>query len=156
MKNFIGSVTLLNLLTISSGCAEFQAPTASLGPVGSNPVVSFDMPHGGCRLSVNTDGSGTLGYGALPTSIRIKQGTFNAESLVRDLRAIAMPQTDDINARLPGSIKFGREETLLWFSDKAFAQINFQKALRNAEPPQRIVPNQQHRVAMVENTCQTL
>lgn len=156
MKNYISSVTLLYLLTISGGCAEFQAPTISLGSASSTPLISFDMPHGGCRLSVNSDGSGTLGYGALPTLIRIKKGTFDAESLVRDLRAIAVPQTDDINTRLPGSIKFGREETLLWFSDKELAQINFQKALRNAEPPERIVPNQQHRVAMVENTCQNL
>jgi hypothetical protein len=146
IKNLVASsLTLLCILTTNGWCAEHTMR-----------VVSFDMPHGGCRLSVNSDGSGTLAYGALPSVIRIKQGTFDADALIRELRAIATPQTDDINTRLPGSIQFGSAETLLWFSDKELARINFQKALSNMEPPRPIDAYATDRLGMVENTCRNL
>jgi len=97
------------------------------------PIVTVDMPHGGCRLIVNSDGSGSLTYGALPAWIRVKPGTFQPAALVDELRRVAIPQSGDEHPRPLGSVSFGKSEELFLFSDKELARVNFLKAFSNAE-----------------------
>lgn len=106
-----------------------------LAGAGSPPalIVTFDMPHGGCRLSVNSDGSGSLAYGALPAQIRVKPGTFLPSVLVNELRRVAIPPSDGEQPRPSGSVKFGVSEQLFWFSDRALARGNFLKALASGD-----------------------
>lgn len=97
------------------------------------PLVVFDMPHGGCRLSVNSDGSGSLAYGALPARIRIKPRTFMPSVLLDELKRAVVPRPDGEQSPTAGSVRFGSSEELFWFTDGEMARVNFLKALANAE-----------------------
>jgi hypothetical protein len=114
------------------------------------PIVTFDMPHGGCRLLVNSDGSGSLTYGALPAWIKVKPGTFQPAALVDELRRVAIPQSDGEHPRPPGSVSFGTSEEPFLFGDKELARINFRKALSNAEAPGKM---EEAGASLVEQTC---
>lgn len=98
-------------------------------------IVTLDMPHGGCRLVVRSDGSGSLAYGALPGLIRVKPGTFEPAGLADDLRRVAIPQSDGEHPRPPGTLRFAGSDELYLFADKEFARANFLKALSNAMAP---------------------
>jgi hypothetical protein len=97
------------------------------------PIVVFDMPHGGCRLSVNSDGSGSLAYGALPARVRIKPGTFMPSVLVAELERAVVPRSGGAQSLPSGSVKFGSSEELFWFNDGELSRVHFHKALANAE-----------------------
>lgn len=115
-----------------------------------SPIVSFDMPHGGCRLMVNSDGSGVLSYGALPTQIRVKPGILQPSVLVGKLRGAAIPQFEGERPPRYGSVKFGVSEELFWFDDRELARANIRKALSGVE-----VPGPMSRVgaSFVERVC---
>jgi len=117
------------------------------------PVVAFDMPHGGCRLSVNSDGSGTLAYGALPALIRVKPGTFEPALLADQLRAVAVPLSEGKQTRPVGAVSFAAGEDLYWFSDTEWAQAQFLRALANLQAP--LQPESARAVA-VEKACREL
>lgn len=114
------------------------------------PVVTFDMPHGGCRLIVHSDGSGSLTYGALPAWIKVKPGTFQTSALADEFRRVAIPQPGGVQARPSGSVSFGTSKELFFFDDKKLAQGSFLKALSNAE-----VPGQMEglRAPVIEQAC---
>jgi hypothetical protein len=125
-----------------------------LGPVKAEsipaPIVTFDMPHGGCRLRVNSDGSGSLAYGALPAWIKVKPGTFLPDALAEELRSAVIPISDGEHPRPPGSVQFNASEELFWFGDKELARVNFLKALSNAEAPREM---EKERASAIEATC---
>lgn len=113
-------------------------------------VVIFDMPYGGCRLSVNGDGSGSLAYGALPALIRVRPGTFEPALLAGQLRAVAVPQQEGQQEGPLGSVKFDAGEEMFWFSDTEWARAQFRRALANTQAP---LPLESVVAASVEKAC---
>ncbi len=49
--------------------------------------VSLDFPYGESRLLVRREGNARLFYGALPQSLTIREGTFDIDRLMTDLRS---------------------------------------------------------------------
>lgn len=121
-------------------------PIAALANDVPAAVVIFDMPYGGCRLSVNGDGSGSLAYGALPALIRVRPGTFEPALLAGQLRAVAVPQP---KGKL-GSVKFDAGEEMFWFSDTEWARAQFRRALANTQAPLQL---ESVVAASVEKAC---
>lgn len=106
-------------------------------PNSAEAVLSFDMPYGGCRLSITSNGAGRLAYGALPAWIEIKAGTFEPTALTALLRSVASPErirddgTDSI-----GTVTFNAIEAPLWFNTDLLARVQFRRALLNRLPKQ--------------------
>jgi hypothetical protein len=67
--------------------------------------IVLDMPHGGRWIVVETDGSGTYSYGALPAFGAFPTGTFVFEELYNELRAVAERKPRD-TAETYGTVQF--------------------------------------------------
>jgi len=115
----------------------------------SASVIMFDMPHGGCRLHVKSDGSAVLAYGALPAQIRVKAGTFQPDIVVKAFKRVVKAQPATGQSQLAGSVSFADAEKLFWFSDKALAQEYFRQALANKEADAKT----DQAANPIENTC---
>jgi hypothetical protein len=116
----------LSLLMATAEAAE-RAPKALLG---------FDMPHGECRLTVMSDGSALLGYGALPQQTEIRTGSLDPVELEKTFRAISHPN-DEARHRLSppvGSVWFAGNEALAWFNDEGLADTLLKRAWTNRLP----------------------
>jgi hypothetical protein len=113
----------LSLLMATAEAAE-RAPKARLG---------FDMPHGECRLTVMSDGSALLSYGALPESIHVRTGSFDPTELEKTFRAISHSNDEDRHRLSPpvGSVWIGSSERLAWFNDEGLANTLIDRAWDN-------------------------
>lgn len=130
---------------------------AALQPASSGepaaPVAIVSMPHGGCRLSVYGDGSGTLAYGATAAWIETERGALDPVAIVRELRTVARPEpADGLRERPPGSVQFGSDGQLLWFSDRDFVRRNVAIALAHAKPARM----ESTHLARIEQACRAL
>lgn len=67
--------------------------------------IVLDMPHGGRRIMVEPDGSGTYSYGALPAFRVFGAGTFVFEELYNELRDTAERRPRD-TAETYGTVQF--------------------------------------------------
>jgi hypothetical protein len=67
--------------------------------------IVLDMPHGGRRIAVELDGSGTYSYGALPAFGTFEAGTFVFEELYNELRAVAERRPRE-TAEACGTVQF--------------------------------------------------
>jgi hypothetical protein len=115
--------------------AVFQSPAA---PTEAAPVLTFDMPHGHCRVSVQNDGSARLGYGALPEWVQVRPGTFDSEALLRRFKAISRPQQQRDREPLKppiGAVTFGLQSEPWLFNDEAFATALLRRAWEFRVPP---------------------
>ncbi len=76
---------------LSSLCASSILLVSCTGipPIEACDWIVMDMPHGGRRIAVEPDGSGTYTYGALPVFGSFPAGTFAFEELYHELRAVA-------------------------------------------------------------------
>jgi len=75
-------------LSIVCASSVLLASCGSIPAVEACDSIVLDMPHGGRRIAVETDGSGTYTYGALPAFGTFPAGTFVFEELYHDLRAV--------------------------------------------------------------------
>lgn len=116
-------------------------------------VIIFDMPHGGCRLRVNSDGSAALAYGALPAQISVKAGTFQPDLVVKAFTHAVNAQPATGKSQHDGSVSFADVEKRFGFSDKALAQEHFRKALANQ---QVATINQRSAAELIAHTCHGL
>ena len=121
-----GTVAVLSLLTAEGSAAE-REPKALLG---------FDMPHGECRLTVMSDGSALLSYGALPQHISARAGSFDPTELEQTFRTISHPNDEDRHRLSPpvGAVWFGSNERLAWFNDEGLANSLIHRAWDNRRP----------------------
>jgi hypothetical protein len=134
------SVKRLSHLSVIVACVvasvpAFQSPAA---PTEAAPVLTFDMPHGHCRVSVQKDGSARLGYGALPEWVQIRPGTFDSKALLRRFKTISRSQQQrDWEPLKPpiGSVTFGLQSEPRLFNDEAFAKALLRRAWEFRAPP---------------------
>jgi hypothetical protein len=99
-------------------------------------LLVFDMPYGECRLTIMSDGSALLSYGALPQQTEIRAGSFEPAGLEKTFRAISDP-SDDARHRLSppvGSVQFVGNEALSWFNDEGFASTLLKRGWNNRLP----------------------
>jgi hypothetical protein len=136
-------------LACAAACAAvFTSPAA---PTEAVPVLTFDMPHGHCRVSVQHDGSARLGYGALPEWVQVRPGTFDSEALLRRFRTISRPQqqrdTEPLKPLKPpiGAVTFGLQSEPRLFNDEAFATALLRRAWEFRVPPRNASERLQER-----------
>ena len=98
-------------------------------------ALSVDMPHGGCRLTVFENGSGTITFGAMPRWIRAPAGAFQFAELAQLLESNSHPQ-----ARMPitperGSVSLRANAELRAIEDAALVRQLLEKAWSARLPP---------------------
>lgn len=115
------------VLSMTTAAASEQMPKAVFG---------FDMPHGECRLTVMSDGSALLSYGALPESIEVRAGSFDPMELENAFRTVSHMSDEDRHRLSPpvGSVWVGNSEHLAWFNDEGLANALFARAWDNRLP----------------------
>ncbi len=87
----------------------------------SSPWLLVDMPHGGCRLEVSADGSGSIAYGAMPRWVQVKPNSFDFEQLAKMLWSKSYPQngrTTELSRT--GSVSFSGNDKLRLIDDKPY------------------------------------
>jgi hypothetical protein len=93
----------------------------SLGAIaqqGNDVSLSVDMPSGGCRLTVQPNGSASIYFGAMPRRVNAAPGTFSFEQLVASLRAKSYPQSArNATEHRVGSLSLPGNESLLFIDD---------------------------------------
>jgi hypothetical protein len=57
-------------------------------------ALSMDTPHGGCRLTLRSDGTGFINYGAAPWRVGVAPDTFRFNELVVHLQQKSYAQRD--------------------------------------------------------------
>ena len=98
-------------------------------------AVSVDMPHGGRRLVVESDGSARYFFGALPTAGRIKQDSFSFDRIAQALAERA--EGERCAGDVMGLVTFhgqGQEDSQHYICDQAFVLGLLAQAFRNREP----------------------
>ena len=124
LKSFL----LVVLLPFIAGCGRAAVP--SIAVVDS---IIIDMPHGWHRIHVFPDGSGAYGFGALPEMGGIADGTFDFDSLHRELAQRVAKERDGFGNY--GTVQFCRDGEgcgdLYYFYDMEFADELFTKAFAN-------------------------
>ena len=97
-------------------------------------AVSFDMPHGGRRVVVFSDGTARYFFGALDAVGRIRDNTFSFETLVRELEGRVSSE------RCPGEdmglLQFhadGQREKQYYICDRDYVFEFFKLAFQNRE-----------------------
>ena len=91
---------------------------------GAGPALAFDMPHGGCRLFIDSDGSATLAYAAMPGFVHVRPGTFDVRKVRKAFRSKVTPASRMESLSRPiGSVFFHRNggEVKWWFNDAHLA-----------------------------------
>lgn len=124
------------LATIACSLSLLTAATATASGPTPKALFGFDMPHGECRLTVMSDGSALLSYGALPESIHVRAGSFDPAELENTLRTVSHSSDDDRHRLSPpvGSVWMGNSEQLAWFNDAGLANALFARAWSNRLP----------------------
>ena len=98
-------------------------------------VLSFDMPHGGCRLTIAVDGSAALWYAALPHGVHIAAATFEPAALRDVFIAKARPKDRRSELAPPiGSVRFGTDDAVQYFDDAALATSLLRRAWAHRLP----------------------
>lgn len=100
-------------------------------------AVSVDMPHGGRRLVLKSDGTAHYFYAALPTAGPIKRNSLSFDRAARALEERA--QGERCAGESMGLVTFhqqGQEGSQYYICDQAFVLGLFAQAFRNREPAQ--------------------
>ena len=80
-------------------------------------LIVVDMPHGGRRIAVEPDGSGTYAYGALPAQGRFGVATFDFRDVFEKLQSVAQSNRKESGEEY-GTVQFLTEqqsESVLYF-----------------------------------------
>jgi hypothetical protein len=120
------------LATIAS-CLSLVVATTEAAEREPKALLGFDMPYGECRLTVMSDGSALLSYGALPESIHVRTGSFDPTELEKTFRTISHSNDEDRHRLSPpvGSVWIGSSERLAWFNDEGLANTLIDRAWDN-------------------------
>ncbi len=120
----------------------------------TSPVrwLSVDMPHGGCSLTAQQDGSATIRFGAMPRWVQVAPQTFKFEQLVESLRAKSYAQRAR-NATGPqvGSLILPVSNDLLFLHDHELVRSLLEQAWRARVPP--TFPHESEDYAWVSKAC---
>ena len=119
-----------------ASCLSLVVATTEAAERTPSALFGFDMPHGECRLTVMSDGSALLSYGALPQHINVRSGSFDPMELEKTFRTISHPNDEDRH-RLSspvGAVWFGSSERLAWFNDEGLANTLIDRAWDNRLP----------------------
>lgn len=151
------------MLTATS-CRIFAAlfymvlTTASSGALAQEGTVrwlSVDMPHGGCSLTAQQDGSASIHFGAMPRWIHVAPGTFGFEELVKLLRAKSFPQSSrETTGPQVGSLLLPGSQDLLFIDDRETVSSLLERAWRAQVHP--ITPHEIEDYAWVSKACSLL
>ena len=110
------------------------------------PVVSIDMPHGGCNLTIRKDGKALIHYGAMPRWVRVTPGTFDFDQLILLLRAKSYPQSDrPLHAESVGTVKLPEFEDLRLINDAALVRSLLERAWKARAAPTRQSQDEDYR-----------
>lgn len=105
------------------------ACTASIAQVEPALWVSVDMPHGGCNLTVASDGGASIHFGAMPKRVRVTPGTFDFAQVVSVLRENSYPQSARSLTKGPvGSVSLPNGGDLLFIDDITLVRSLLQRA----------------------------
>ena len=120
---------ILLAVALSGACALRDAHARAAPVRAEAEFVSFDMPHGSCRLTVESDGSARLQFGAAVRYVNIRRGSFNLPELRAALRKVVQPADAWMAVPQPrGGVVFSDDGVVLPFTDEGFAQRLFQQA----------------------------
>ncbi|MGB6850412.1 MAG: hypothetical protein WBG05_19600 [Thermoanaerobaculia bacterium] len=105
-------------------------------------LIVVDMPHGGRRIAIEPDGSGTYAYGALPAMGRFGTGTFDFRDVYGKLRSVAQPSRRE-SGEVYGTVQFltdGQSESALHlFYDRELVTVLLATAFDNRAEPENAV-----------------
>jgi hypothetical protein len=104
-----------------------------------------DMPHGACRLEVDSDGGGSLAYGAMPRWVYVRPGTFDFKKTKRVLRDKSYPQSERTAAAARvGTLSLPGSEELLLIDDHALVEKLMVQAWRGKVAPETARESEDH------------
>lgn len=119
---------------------------------GREEWITVDLPHGGCRLTVWSDGSGVLRYGAAPWGVVVAQGSFDVLSLADSLTERSyLPEDVAIRTPEEGSVRLPGAEALRFIRDAAFVRGVLMQAWAARTGPAH--PGREEAVAWVGGAC---
>ena len=98
--------------------------------------ITIDMPHGWWRVDVNSDGSGTVAFGALLCFGAFGPGT-DLKRICADFREKAAGSREELGEPV-GTVRFSARDNpdrLWYFDDWAAASDLFEKVWNSREPP---------------------
>ena len=98
----VRAVVVISLLALIGSCVGSPS-------VEECSLIVVDMPHGGRRIAIEPDGSGSYAYGALPALGRFGTGTFDFRDVYGRLRSLAQPSRRD-SGEVYGTVQFLTEE----------------------------------------------
>ncbi len=114
-------------------------------PVEDFHLIVVDMPHGGRRIAIERDGSGTYAYGALPAFGRFGVGTFDFRDVYEKLQPVA-PAGRRESSEEYGTVQFltdRRSESALYFVyDRALVEALLAMAFESREEPENAVEHE--------------
>ena len=121
-----------SLLALIGSCVGSPA-------VGECSLIIVDMPHGGRRIAIQPDGSGSYAYGALPALGRYRTGTFDFGDVYGTLRNLAQPSRRD-SGEIYGTVQFVTDEqsdsALYYLYDRELVTDLLATAFDNREKPE--------------------
>ena len=127
----VRAVAVSSLVALIASCA---APPS----VEECRLIVVDMPHGGRRIAIQPDGSGTYAYGALPALGRFGTGTFDFRDVYGKLRSVAQPGRRE-SGEVYGTAEFITDEqsesVLYFFYDRELATLLLATAFDNRAEP---------------------
>jgi len=108
------------------------------------PVVSVDMPHGGCRLSVWKDGQASISYGSMPRWIGVTPGTFDFDRMAGALRSRSYPQGDGrpLDGPSAGTVALPGSDALRRIDDVDWVRALLEEAWKARMTPPRDSPSE--------------
>ena len=100
------------------------------------PVVSVDLPHGGCSLTIQMDGKASIHYGAMPRWVRVTPGTFEFDQIVLLLRANSHPQRErSWQSESVGTLLLPESQDLRFINDSALIRSLLERAWKARAAP---------------------
>jgi len=132
-KGSVRAIAVSSLLALIGSCVGSP-------PVEECSLIVVDMPHGGRRIAIEPDGSGTYAYGALPALGRFRTGTLDFRDVYGRLRNLAHPNRRD-SGELYGTVQFVTDEqsesALYYLYDRELVTDLLATAFDKREEPER-------------------
>lgn len=101
---------------------------STMASAASAKLLSVDLPHGGCRLALRSDGSGHLSYGALPRYVEFGPGSLAFEAVEQALLRASRPQPQLPMRLAAGSVTLPGSAELRSLQDAEPVPALFRKA----------------------------
>lgn len=142
-------------VALSSTALLVAAPTTLFANDGQpHRSLLVSLPAGGCTLTILSDGSGRINYGAAPHTVKVAARTFDFDRIAESLSSDSLPWPGSAVDTVPPSVVLPGSNEPRLVEDASVVRNLLEQGWRARLPPQAISydhENRQH--AWVKRVC---